>query len=76
MANSDQFLLKFWGTRGSIPCPGPTTVKYGGNTTCFEVICGQRRIIIDAGTGIRLLGKKIMLEEGNLLDADLFFTQK
>jgi len=74
MANSDQFLLKFWGTRGSIPCPGPTTVKYGGNTTCFEVICGQRRIIIDAGTGIRLLGKKIMLEEGNLLDADLFFT--
>ena len=68
------FSLKLWGTRGSIPCPGPGTVKYGGNTTCFEINCGSRRIIVDAGTGIRLLGKKIMLEEGNLLDADLFFT--
>ena len=66
--------IKLWGTRGSIPCPGRGTVKYGGNTTCFEITCSQRRIIIDAGTGIRLLGKKIMLEEGNQLDADLFFT--
>ncbi len=74
MADSKEFTLKFWGTRGSIPCPGSSTVKYGGNTTCFELTCGGRRIIIDAGTGIRLLGKKIMLEEGNLLDADLFFT--
>ncbi|MDA7823088.1 MBL fold metallo-hydrolase [Opitutales bacterium] len=74
MSDSKEFTLKFWGTRGSIPCPGPSTVKYGGNTTCFEFTCGGKRIIIDAGTGIRLLGKKIMLEEGNLLDADLFFT--
>ena len=66
--------LKLWGTRGSIPCPGPETVRYGGNTTCFEINCGDKRIIIDAGTGIRLLGKKIMLEEANLLNADLFFT--
>ena len=34
----------------------------------------DKRVIIDAGTGIRLLGKKIMIEEQNLLDADLFFT--
>ena len=74
MPDSKEFTLKFWGTRGSIPCPGPSTVKYGGNTTCFELTCGGKRIIIDAGTGIRLLGKKIMIEEGNLLDADLFFT--
>jgi len=74
MSNSTDFRLKFWGTRGSIPCPGPGTVKYGGNTTCFEVNCGGKRIIVDAGTGIRLLGKQIMLNEGNLLDADLFFT--
>ena len=74
MTDSFSLRLKFWGTRGSIPCPGPETVRYGGNTTCFEITCGQRRIIIDAGTGIRLLGKKIMLEEGNQLDADLFFT--
>ena len=74
MSKDTSIRLKFWGTRGSIPCPGPETVKYGGNTTCFEIYCGDRRIIIDAGTGIRLLGKKIMLEEGNLLNADLFFT--
>ena len=74
MTSESTIRLKFWGTRGSIPCPGPDTVRYGGNTTCFEVTCGERRIIIDAGTGIRLLGKKIMLEEGNLLNADLFFT--
>ena len=74
MSDPTLFKLKFWGTRGSIPCPGPETVKYGGNTTCFEITCGTKRIIIDAGTGIRLLGKKIMLEEGNLLNADLFFT--
>jgi len=74
MSNSKEFKIKFWGTRGSIPCPGPSTVKYGGNTTSFELNCGGRRIIVDAGTGIRMLGKKIMLEEANLLNADLFFT--
>ena len=37
-------------------------------------MCGEKRVIVDAGTGIRLLGKKIMIEEQNLLDADLFFT--
>jgi len=74
MTNPSSMRLKLWGTRGSIPCPGPETVKYGGNTTCFEVTCEKKRIIIDAGTGIRLLGKKIMLEEANLLNADLFFT--
>ncbi len=74
MSKSTLFKLKFWGTRGSIPCPGPDTVKYGGNTTCFEITCGSKRVLIDAGTGIRLLGKKIMIEEENFLDADLFFT--
>ena len=74
MISPTSLSIKFWGTRGSIPCPGPDTVRYGGNTTCFEIFCGERRVIIDAGTGIRLLGKKIMLEENNLLDADLFFT--
>ena len=74
MNSSAPLSIKFWGARGSIPCPGPDTVKYGGNTTCFEIFCGEKRVIIDAGTGIRLLGKKIMLEESNQLDADLFFT--
>jgi phosphoribosyl 1,2-cyclic phosphodiesterase len=51
--------IKFWGTRGSIPTPGPTTVKYGGNTPCVEVLAGKTRVVIDAGTGIRELGRAI-----------------
>ena len=50
--------VKFWGVRGSIPCPGPQTVKYGGNTVCLELQFpdSDRRIIIDAGSGLRGLG--------------------
>ena len=56
--------IKFWGTRGSIPSPGPHTLEFGGNTSCVEVLlnCG-RRIVIDGGTGLRLLGKHL-LESG------------
>src|ERR1019366_3780473 len=43
--------LKFWGVRGSIPTPGPTTVHYGGNTSCVEVRADGQIIILDAGTG-------------------------
>lgn len=52
--------LRFWGTRGSIPSPGPLTARYGGNTTCFEVRSGERRIIFDAGSGIRQLGLDLL----------------
>ncbi len=53
--------IKFWGVRGSIPCPGPDTVKYGGNTACIELILDSGlRIIIDAGSGIRELGNYIL----------------
>jgi phosphoribosyl 1,2-cyclic phosphodiesterase len=52
--------LKFWGVRGSIPSPGPNTVKYGGNTLCLELrLQDQDRLIIfDAGSGIRELGDR------------------
>ncbi len=53
--------VRFWGVRGSIPVPGPQTNRYGGNTSCVEVL--PRRgdpIIIDAGTGIRRLGQELM----------------
>ena len=54
--------IKFWGVRGSIPCPGPTTAKYGGNTACVEIQIESlnRCIIIDAGSGIRELGNKLI----------------
>ncbi len=46
----------FWGGRGSIACPTPDHVKYGGNTSCLQVIAGDRHIILGAGTGLRQLG--------------------
>ncbi len=63
--------IKFWGVRGSIPCPGPDTIKYGGNTACIEISLKNpdRLIILDAGSGIRELGNALMgriLSEGPL----------
>ena len=56
--------VRFWGVRGSIPVPGRSTNRYGGNTSCVEVRpSGQPPIIIDAGTGIRRLGKSLMEEQ-------------
>jgi phosphoribosyl 1,2-cyclic phosphodiesterase len=52
--------VKFWGVRGSIPCPGPSTQKFGGNTTCLQILGGSDTIIVDAGTGIRELGHELM----------------
>ncbi len=48
--------LKLWGTRGSISVPGPSTLRYGGNTTCVEVRADGEIIVLDAGSGIRPLG--------------------
>ena len=65
--------IRFWGVRGSIPVPGPSTVRYGGNTSCVEIRAEGTRIILDAGTGIRLLGKAIK-EEGGTKDVAIFLT--
>lgn len=52
--------VKIWGCRGSIACPGPSTVKYGGNSTCYEIVNDAGEIlIIDAGTGVRELGQSL-----------------
>jgi phosphoribosyl 1,2-cyclic phosphodiesterase len=56
--------VHFWGVRGSLPVPGPKTERYGGNTSCVEVRSeAGTRIVVDAGTGIRRLGKELMQEE-------------
>ncbi len=57
--------IKFWGVRGSIPVPGPTTIGYGGNTTCVEVRTNGNVIILDAGSGIRELGLALNAEFGS-----------
>ena len=53
---ADKFYIKFWGTRGTIPVVGKEFLRYGGNTSCVELQCGGRQIILDSGTGIRELG--------------------
>lgn len=65
--------VRFWGVRGTVPCPGPSTLRYGGNTACVEVRCGAQRLIFDAGTGLRVLGRE-MVSSGERVDAHLFFT--
>ena len=56
--------IRLWGVRGSIPVPGKGTVRYGGNTSCVEVRADGEIIILDAGTGIRLLGLALDKEFG------------
>jgi len=68
--------LQFWGTRGSIPSPGPDTVRYGGNTPCVEVRTSTGGLIIlDAGTGIRELGRSLIERAGGApITGDIFVT--
>ena len=55
--------VRFWGTRGSIPTPGPNTARFGGNTSCVELrIPDGTVILLDCGTGARLLGQKLLQE--------------
>ena len=54
--SGEQTRVRFWGTRGSIPSPGPGTARYGGNTSCVEIRVGGTLLIFDGGTGIRALG--------------------
>jgi len=68
----EEFLVQFWGVRGSIPSPGSETVRYGGNTSCVEMLVGGKRLIFDGGTGLRILGKKLMNEMP--VEANIFFT--
>ena len=72
MSDPADFSVTFWGVRGSIACPGECTVRYGGNTSCLEVRCGDRLLIFDGGTGVRDLG--IELQKNGPVDADLFLT--
>jgi phosphoribosyl 1,2-cyclic phosphodiesterase len=55
--------IEFWGVRGSIACPSPNHVRFGGNTSCVEVTAGDVRIILDAGTGLRELGNRFLRDD-------------
>ena len=65
--------VRFWGTRGSIPTPGPRTIRYGGNTACVEIRCGSIIIMLDCGTGAREMGLALQREfEGRPVDVAVF----
>src|SRR5215203_4083404 len=67
--------LTFWGVRGGIPSPGSGTVKFGGNTSCAEIRADGEHIILDAGSGLRVLGMSLMHEfKGRPLDLTILLT--
>jgi phosphoribosyl 1,2-cyclic phosphodiesterase len=69
-------IVRFWGVHGSLPRPGPKTLKFGGNTSCVEIICGENILIFDAGSGIRELGEDLVkrgIAHGSLV-AHIFFS--
>jgi phosphoribosyl 1,2-cyclic phosphodiesterase len=70
--NDERFTMRYWGVRGSIPTPGPKTVRYGGNTSCIEVRCGDTLLIVDGGTGLRALGEAFVASGARA--AHVFFT--
>lgn len=65
--------VRFWGVRGSVPCPGPNTVRYGGQTSCVEVRCGDQLFVFDTGSGIHQLGGALQ-KERKAQDVDIFFS--
>ena len=65
--------VQFWGVRGSIAVPGPGTIHYGGNTSCVAVHCGERLIVLDAGSGLRALGQALK-QSSDAVDLDLLLT--
>ena len=72
MVLQEDFFVRFWGVRGSIPCPSDSTIKYGGNTSCLEIGIADTTLIFDAGTGLCQLGQA--LSKNNNLNLNLFLT--
>ncbi|MFW5679735.1 MAG: MBL fold metallo-hydrolase [Pseudomonadota bacterium] len=69
---ASRFEVRFWGVRGTVAVPGPSTVRYGGNTSCVEVVCGGTRLIFDMGTGLRALGNRLAAQQA--CEAHLLLT--
>lgn len=66
------FDITFWGVRGTMPTPGASTLRYGGQTSCVQMQCGDRTLIFDAGSGLFTLGET--LEHATELDLFLSHT--
>jgi phosphoribosyl 1,2-cyclic phosphodiesterase len=69
------YTVTFWGTRGSIPTPGSHTARYGGNTPCVAVEgAGGGLVILDAGTGIRALGSRLVERRNGAVNAEVLLS--
>jgi phosphoribosyl 1,2-cyclic phosphodiesterase len=63
---SSPLTVRLWGVRGSIPSPGPLTARHGGNTPCVSVELDGKCLVLDAGTGVRALGKYLLTQPGQI----------
>jgi len=69
------YTVTFWGTRGSIPTPGPNTSRYGGNTPCVAVEgAGGQLVVLDAGTGIRALGLDLVAKQNGAAKVEILLS--
>ncbi|HZP34128.1 MAG TPA: MBL fold metallo-hydrolase [Candidatus Acidoferrales bacterium] len=67
--------LSFWGVRGSTPTVDRATWRYGGNTSCLELITPDGgRLILDCGTGLRILGNRLAASPEKTVQADILVT--
>jgi phosphoribosyl 1,2-cyclic phosphodiesterase len=70
--STDDFVVQFWGVRDQISAPGKETIRYGGNTSCVEIRVGNKCLIFDGGTGLRVLGNNLL--KAMPIEAYIFFT--
>src|SRR2546425_3953147 len=69
------YTVSFWGTRGSIPTPGPATARYGGNTPCVAVEGREGQLVVlDAGTGIRALGLDLVAKQNGAAKVEILLS--
>jgi len=67
--------LRFWGTRGSIATPGPGTNHFGGNTSCIALTTPAGEcVVLDCGTGARLLGNQMVANAASAINATILLT--
>ena len=75
MSDASRLAVELWGVRGSTATPEAGNLRYGGNTTCISVLSSAGdRIIVDAGTGIRRLGRRLLAEVSPAPEVNVFFT--
>jgi phosphoribosyl 1,2-cyclic phosphodiesterase len=75
VSETGKMIVRFRGVRGSIPSPSPENMRYGGNTSCVEIRFGDRLLILDAGSGIRVLGDELLQNaQENPIEATLLLS--